>query len=103
EDGIRYRTVTEVQTCPLPIYPRRGPANYREYHGLKGVFFAPHLPFGRWRGGRSIDRRLSTPAPSKPLVPKVRYAVLRAVADRAQIGRASCRERVKRSSVDGYG
>src|SRR5699024_11748893 len=33
EDGIRYRNVTGVQTCALPIY------GYPETEGLRGNFF----------------------------------------------------------------
>src|SRR5688572_684384 len=65
EDGIRDLTVTGVQTCALPISPARPAA-----------------------GARTDLRRT-------PVVPWLGVGVRRRDGDaRAEIGRASCRERV---------
>src|SRR5437016_9189887 len=91
EVGIRGWSVTGVQTCALPIYPALGHA-------------VLHLPFGR-APRRERDRRIRNLAPWKcPIMilnallpvmyePIVRTALLEDLG-RAEIGRASCRERV---------
>src|SRR2546430_10506796 len=82
EDGIRDLTVTGVQTCALPISPRR----------LRG-------------GPTGCGLRLAPPAfysdPKEPLLANQRERrnsfVTRFLAKRSfgdEIGRASCRERV---------
>src|SRR5207249_9714445 len=86
EDGIRDRNVTGVQTCALPIYhhallhPRRRPAA------------------GASDGGaarrRRPPRRL---APGRPAARRAGAAIL--LRGAAEIGRASCRERVEISVV----
>src|SRR5256886_11713072 len=70
EDGIRYLTVTGVQTCALPIWPRlpanvvRRPRRRDERDGAgRGVartrLTAPCLPVGRGHpGSRSEERRV---------------------------------------------
>src|SRR5437879_12679042 len=84
EDGIRYTSVTGVQTCALPISPSSG----------------PHLPARARRTG-------PTPAPSArsygaragdtATTPRARRTGSR------EIGRASCRERVYTTGGDGAG
>src|SRR5229473_7579905 len=54
EDGIRDKLVTGVQTCALPISPRRSGAGRRNRR---------RSPQARWPGRRSFNRRASgTPA-----------------------------------------
>src|SRR2546430_8953670 len=81
EDGIRYLTVTGVQTCALPICPRR-----RAAAGAGAAC--------RRRGRRRAGVRAA--AQPAPLPAVLRQAAL--TADRrsivVEIGRASCRERV---------
>src|SRR5687767_15187769 len=81
EDGIRDKLVTGVQTCALPICG----------------------PLGAGRGDGAVRRR--RPRPSLPAAPATRHRrpaggrradllLPDAPADPAEIGRASCRERV---------
>src|SRR5437763_12715272 len=88
EDGIRDTSVTGVQTCALPIYPlvhgfvaRRDPSprSARNNPGTNG----------------SDRRRFSADALSS--APRCRTSK----APVPEIGRASCRERVEISGVDG--
>src|SRR5688572_31612942 len=83
EDGIRDLTVTGVQTCALPI-SRRDP------EGLgRGSARRPTArraaPVARARGGRHAQALPDDAA--APAAPRRRAG--------AQIGRASCRERVE--------
>src|SRR5690606_41194605 len=87
EDGIRDFHVTGVQTCALPIYasdPRSAPAS-------------PDLPQSRrWRQ-RPRDRIADPccpPAPASAPGSADRSPPGRSPAIRAEIGSASCRERV---------
>src|SRR5437868_13851971 len=76
EDGIRDRNVTGVQTCALPIFA-----------------------YGRANGGPA--RRGTDPRRRRTAARSDRDAAARRRRERdgAQIGRASCRERVERSGV----
>src|SRR5207248_7004582 len=82
EDGIRYRTVTGVQTCALPIWIHAPQMDQRERmsaHGRKPPRPRPRLQAGgqrRTRQGAQRHRGAAAGA-AKP----------------GQIGRASCRER----------
>src|SRR5437763_12407906 len=89
EDGIRYTSVTGVQTCALPIYPQ-----------FKGTVVGG----GRLTiGGREVlvhEGRLPTAAAAVELTPGDQPFTLtfyknRPWTDRStmKIGRASCRER----------
>src|SRR5689334_23431263 len=89
EDGIRAGTVTGVQTCALPISPprRRRPPATRS--ATTGVLVGGR----RRRGGGDQPRRRGR-----------RRRGLAPLRDRQrghQIGRASCRERVRRRMVGG--
>src|SRR5699024_11607018 len=89
EDGIRDRNVTGVQTCALPISASttsRPPAGF-DRAGPAGDCSAPR-PALRPRSGTAAPSAQagSWPAPR-----------------RAEIGRASCRERVERSVVAARG
>src|SRR3989475_4094174 len=79
EDGIRDLTVTGVQTCALPIYTD-SPWRWPELWGLiKDQIRNPHLIYPGYV--ITLDRargQLTIGAPARP----------------AEIGRASCRERV---------
>src|SRR5688572_30946193 len=80
EDGIRDLTVTGVQTCALPIYPRparRAPGR-RPGHRLRA------------RGGRGT--RLSRPGDVG--LRATQHLSQATGLDGDEIGRASCRERV---------
>src|SRR5207248_8371892 len=88
EDGIRDRTVTGVQTCALPISatPPWSCRSARQDHAASG---APDStgPWRRcWQGRRAPPRAAAQPKYGRgrvlPAAPR-------------QIGRASCRERVK--------
>src|SRR5207245_7633693 len=88
EDGIRDATVTGVQTCALPICFDRWPCERRP-------LLDPII-------GARIEQLTAYPAhhwhlsaPDTPLTPAGDSLLF--VSDRAggQIGRASCRERVK--------
>src|SRR5438270_9705932 len=90
EDGIRDLTVTGVQTCALPIYARCG---------LRSTLPA--------RSSRSATHRRRAPPRRSPqracrstshASPHARHASATA---RAEIGRASCRERVENSGDGG--
>src|SRR5438046_10666909 len=79
EDGIRDWSVTGVQTCALPI--------------CLGSGYTRPRPQRRPRGGQSQPILHVRPEPRSPLP---RQAISkRRPTRREQIGRASCRERVK--------
>src|SRR5207248_4946355 len=89
EDGIRDRTVTGVQTCALPIFPRERIVCTRNLRLLRAPRRDPEgrpavFRCGRARGGRGDQEQLRvyrlSPGPGRA---------------RQQIGRASCRERVE--------
>src|SRR5437867_4690978 len=85
EDGIRDRTVTGVQTCALPIcgvtYPivEDGSGMIGDRYGITGV---PETYFID-RRGRLVGVHVLGPITDQPF------------ASQFEIGRASCRERVK--------
>src|SRR5262249_58428865 len=86
EDGIRDWSVTGVQTCALPISPRRDPGVHREV-ALRVLRNA--------RGDLRARRRGERP----PVAREAHVDVTGAERERHEIGRASCRERVWRSVV----
>src|SRR5688572_30855999 len=55
EDGIRYLTVTGVQTCALPIFPRRIPNGHR---AAATVVWLDGRDLERNRRGRRLGRLL---------------------------------------------
>src|SRR5437867_13435274 len=61
EDGIRDRTVTGVQTCALPISPRRcvspGAARDLRRAARRGSRTTPRRARDSARASRSVDRR----------------------------------------------
>src|SRR5689334_23946973 len=75
EDGIRDGTVTGVQTCALPIWPRGPRRRGRPSFGST----APRLPPPPGSRARRLPRPRGSAWRDRP---------------RAEIGRASCRERV---------
>src|SRR2546430_6334435 len=85
EDGIRYLTVTGVQTCPLPIYRMINPqvALAPPEHRMHDAFLRLPGP-GFFTPQGTV---LVTPCLYKPKKFVIRYVVV-------EIGRASCRERV---------
>src|SRR5205085_3135914 len=95
EDGIRDLTVTGVQTCALPIWspwscPRRGREGALHARARrKQVGCTAHAGTAQRRGGCLRER----PCPCRSRLPP---------AHRLQIGRASCRERVSVSGLEGY-
>src|SRR5262249_60132165 len=88
EDGIRDWSVTGVQTCALPISPRRGdaPPGRAQRPRPRADRRQRRLPHRRPRAARPLlPGRAPVPGGSGPL------------RARAEIGRASCRERVESS------
>src|SRR5438067_5450534 len=91
EDGIRYRNVTGVQTCALPI-SSRGLSN-----GWRGALVPS--PAARYTASQTPAVRVGTPYSSG--TPGGRTAadalekpvIVEQPAAGTQIGRASCRER----------
>src|SRR5438309_443654 len=74
EDGIRDGTVTGVQTCALPIWPRDAGGRVRPHAGLRGAAGRPRhrdrvpgRPLLRWdgrrRAGRGLPRARRAPGP----------------------------------------
>src|SRR5437879_8592046 len=89
DDGIRDTSVTGVQTCALPIYRTRGLIRIcLESPNTIGVAVSASVSLTR-----NADRR---PIPNSTNA-KARCGVLASL----KIGRASCRERVKKSEVEG--
>src|SRR5205807_7910208 len=95
EDGIRDYKVTGVQTCALPIL-----LSHHDYEGMAG----DHLPRMRKFGcahtklavtPRTLDDNLKLLRAIAPGVSVI------GMGERGQIGRASCRERVEMSVVEG--
>src|SRR2546430_10015534 len=81
EDGIRDLTVTGVQTCALPISTKAGPADAaRKCEGCRGQ----GCKVGSSRSIRSLQ-------PLQLCSPDAWYSLSHFPAE---IGRASCRERV---------
>src|SRR5205823_7331627 len=93
EDGIRDKLVTGVQTCALPIFEqpdarRIASLDHRGAGHIKGEFLAA-VEF-RMRLWRQMTDEINIPGP---------FDSRRILG--AQIGRASCRERVWISVVGG--
>src|SRR5699024_11835796 len=91
EDGIRDRNVTGVQTCALPIF---GQLAHGEYSSVAGrLLLAADLlreqQAPQFSGGFS----------ARP--PDLSGQLLEHTEELAEIGRASCRERVEMSMVGG--
>src|SRR5699024_11456368 len=87
EDGIRYRHVTGVQTCALPIYDPCATVMQYELQAIDRAVLEPgHQP----RALPTIGRR--DPA-SDQRVDQRRLTGLDPTGHRHQIGRASGRER----------
>src|SRR5262249_58598298 len=93
EDGIRYWSVTGVQTCALPIWaaehvpirepmrvivPLRDPVTARAHHAVEGPACGRERP-AVFRGDYLLDQRIDDRIGDAGKV--------------VQIGRASCRER----------
>src|SRR5256886_7362544 len=85
EDGIRVLTVTGVQTCALPISPAPRVATAAKSSRASAVPRAP--PDAR-------SPRLSHRAAPVPGLRPIHAEAARRRFGAAQIGRASCRERV---------
>src|SRR3712207_7205544 len=82
ENDVRYMGVTGVQACALPICP---PQRQLVRDGLRELEFLDDLG----RGLAAVDPRLAAAGHDPPRVRPVS----------AEIGRASCRERVQISVV----
>src|SRR2546427_10772203 len=91
EDGIRDLTVTGVQTCALPI---SRPARFRR--GSRGPRVAVAPPEIPKVGGVEVDPNFT---PRIELVPVKPPEMPLVEPSRAEIGRASCRERGEISAV----
>src|SRR5262249_58069044 len=92
EDGIRYWSVTGVQTCALPILD---PLDLELAERLTAQ---PSIrPVERRRVGRTAALRRAG------VLGEVEVGVDRARAPDREIGRASCRERVERAVGGGAG
>src|SRR5206468_8630567 len=95
EDGIRDLIVTGVQTCALPIYREAqttlADAVQEVVGGTAGV--GPHQDRQLGRAGRQLGERLVQHL--QVVAGGVRSRVAR--PQLAEIGRASCRERVESS------
>src|SRR5438552_8863892 len=95
EDGIRDDLVTGVQTCALPISPIKTPNPFNT--------FTPHNILNtRTDGADNLNQSLTigdTLLMGPNAVQSFRFAYNRA----AEIGRASCRERVEIWEGDGLG
>src|SRR2546430_12996643 len=82
EDGIRDLTVTGVQTCALPISFRSSVRSLPLHEELTvtqpGVFYLGHVD-------ATVRERTGGEFKAGPSIPLI---------DQAEIGRASCRERV---------
>src|SRR5699024_12030470 len=97
EDGIRYRNVTGVQTCALPIFVmlllrmRTGSHLYGTNHAGSDEDFCEvydRLP-GKRQAAQTIDGDQDTT--------RLGLGELMRQADKGEIGRASCRERGERA------
>src|SRR5690606_39433929 len=90
EDGIRDFHVTGVQTCALPIYDYDiDPVHMRSRYGPEVA--AREVVDRRWSGGRILTLD-GYPHRGQPICLSEFGGI--------EIGRASCRERVKVSVVD---
>src|SRR2546430_7522785 len=82
EDGIRDLTVTGVQTCALPICPGRPPQLFRPVRGMDPT------------GPRRYQLMAEILADQLAAGPDPAAHAIQAGRAWAEIGRASCRERV---------
>src|SRR5205823_7317705 len=101
EDGIRAKLVTGVQTCALPISFL---CRVFGVVALGGRQHGPERPSHRRASGAAAGARRRPGAANgrKPFaLPASEYAGLGEVKRIAQIGRASCSERVERSMLAG--
>src|SRR5205807_7698354 len=90
EDGIRDYKVTGVQTCALPI-SKVDKLDFNEGQPLKfrAVFeVMPEFELGSYKG-------LELEMPTMDITEKDVEKALEEMRERAEIGRASCRERVR--------
>src|SRR5206468_6570555 len=87
EDGIRDLIVTGVQTCALPISPLRAPCRAPRRRSERGSAVQ------RARGACATPRRISPPTPAAYRERAGLEGTLDSPRARAEIGRASCRER----------
>src|SRR5699024_11778542 len=100
-DGIRCRNVTGVQTCALPIFPRR--SKYQTLRALRGG-----SPDASDEGNPEGDRfpatggRFATHVSATQSIGKGACLDLEGfvTATAVKIGRASCRERRARTGDD---
>src|SRR5207248_7480352 len=90
EDGIRDRTVTGVQTCALPIW--------RTVMGLSRFEGRGSTRFNRAAGVLAEDNQR---AANQRVAVRARKAERLFIKPFHEIGRASCRERVKISEGSG--
>src|SRR5688572_33305514 len=88
EDGIRDLTVTGVQTCALPIFYATGEVQARQRLAASGISSRHSLHSLVLGGGGTVVRAESSFFTTRK-------------SNRAKIGRASCRERVEMSVVEG--
>src|SRR5207249_7155499 len=94
EDGIRDRNVTGVQTCALPICERRIKRNGQRGNGNRAC----------QNNQQRADRRKNGPSNEKIYQRNFLrrgFTAKQLLLESCQIGRASCREGVKRSVGDG--
>src|SRR5207248_8869304 len=92
EDGIRARTVTGVQTCALPISTNISAAQVKELRERSG---APMMDCKNALNEAKGDIEQAL------IVLRKKGIATAAKKAAREIGRASCRERVKRSEVAG--
>src|SRR5206468_9455702 len=92
EDGIRGLIVTGVQTCALPILPRKDKMLAPRYQDTA----SDRIPVARTGDGRVQVRVIAGESLGTPGVIDTRIPILYLHVTLNQIGRASCRERLKR-------
>src|SRR5690606_40441548 len=95
EDGIRDFHVTGVQTCALPISEGWAPDSWRARPALQ----QPAYPDAAALAGTLRELRELPPLVTSWEILALRRQLADAQEGR-QIGRASCRERVKRTDAD---
>src|SRR2546429_9699908 len=89
EDGIRDVAVTGVQTCALPISSSRSLFRFSPATCLSGKGASDGFKSSRRQGYAGLSRALVVPWSFR-----FRKSKVFAASWKAQIGRASCRERV---------
>src|SRR5256886_10434242 len=90
QDGIRYSTVTGVRTCALPISESVGEAVGRVAASLNSK--GEEIKTALVRGRDDLVDQLSSHG--NDLIKRLTQTGQDATASLAEIGRASCRERV---------